>query len=98
MKQTFLDFVAARKENEKHLKALNEAFKEEDVDKAPKAEIHGIVETEFGEECPNKRKTNFKVVANKGAIFLIEHIIHYILLVIPAGVVAQTGYEGKNSK
>ena len=34
MKQTFLDFVAARKENEKHLKALNEAFKEEDVDKA----------------------------------------------------------------
>lgn len=34
MKQSFLDFVAARKENDKHLKALNEAFKEEDVDKA----------------------------------------------------------------
>ena len=34
MKQSFLDFVAARKANAENVKSLNEAFKEEDMDKA----------------------------------------------------------------
>ena len=66
MKQSFLDFVAARKANAENVKSLNEAFKEEDMDKALNLiskvlskHIDGLIPLEgyVDVECGNKKCT-----------------------------------------
>ena len=66
MKQSFLDFVAARKADIQNVKSLNEAFKEEDVDKAIELiskvltkHIEGLIPLEgyVNVECGGKKCT-----------------------------------------